>query len=313
MDMKKQTLVLGANGFIGSHLVDSLAQLGFQVVAFDRFSTDPQFAERPNVRVVRGDIFELPAVTEALQGVDFVIHAFSATTPYSADMDPYADIEKNLLHSARIFELCAQQKVKKVIYISSGGAIYGSSAENGRSARETDAALPISPYGIGKLAAERYLEYFQRKYGLRHVSYRLSNPYGPRQVTKQNQGVVPRFIENISRGETISLYGDGSSSRDYIYIEDAVRLISSTFEDCTQTVYNIGSGAQTSLSALIATLEQLLNKSAVIESVPEPPTFVHTSELDISRFTEEFDLRAELNFKDGIAKTIQYLRQQENT
>jgi UDP-glucose 4-epimerase len=305
MSSSKNVLVLGGNGFIGSHLVDALAAQDFNVVVFDHFSAPPQFNESSKIKTIKGDILDQAGLSAALEGIDYLVHAFSATTPYTADLDPYADIEKNLLASARIFELGAQKGVKKVVYISSGGAIYGASAENGKSAKETDIALPISPYGICKLATERYLEYFEKKSGLQHVSYRLSNPYGPRQVTKNNQGVIPRFIENISHDQPISLYGDASSSRDYIYIEDAVNLIAKTFESATQRVYNIGAGEQTSLKDLIAALEELLGKRANVTTQPEPKSFVHTTRLDISRFVSEFNLKPQISLKEGLAKTIQ--------
>lgn len=307
MSRKKRILVLGANGFIGSHLVDSLVQMDLEVIAFDRFSSEPRYNPSDDIKKIQGDIFTLSDVENALEDADYLMHTFSATTPYSADLDPFLDIDKNILNSARIFDLAGKIGVKKIIYISSGGAIYGASAENGKSANETDVALPISPYGISKLATERYLEFFERKYGIKHVSYRLSNPYGPRQITKHNQGVVPRFISNISANETINLYGDGSSSRDYIYIEDATHLITNTFEKSTHRVYNLGSGIQTTLTTLIDTLEELLGSNAHIKLLPEPASFVHTTQLDVSRFTDEFKQCARVDLKNGLSRTIEYL------
>jgi UDP-glucose 4-epimerase len=305
MDKPIKVLVLGANGFIGSHLVDALAaQPGLKVVAFDRFSRSAQYKAQPNIEQVKADIFNSDDVLTALQAVDYVIHAFSATTPYSADLDPYSDIDKNILNTVRILELCVKQKIKKVMYISSGGAIYGSSAENGAIAAETDQTLPISPYGISKLATERYLAYFERKYGLQHVSYRLTNPYGPRQVTKHNQGVVPRFVASIVQGKAITIYGNGSSSRDYIFIEDAVAMIVDSFATCKQQVYNIGSGQQTSVQALVEAIERQLATTAIIEYLPEPTTFVHSAQLSVSRFTAEFGERTLVDMAIGLDKTI---------
>lgn len=308
MDKAEGVLVLGGNGFIGSYLVDALAVEGYRVVALDRFRSKPQFNDHPNVSVLQGDIFDADIIEQALSQIAYVVHSFSATTPYSSDINPYFDIDKNLMNTVKIFEACAKQKVKKIVYISSGGAIYGASAENGRSAKETDVALPVSPYGIVKLATERYLEYFHKKYGIQHVSYRLSNPYGSRQTTKHNQGVVPLFIKNIKAGTTLKLYGDGSSSRDYIYVEDAAKLIARSFKDGQHTVYNLGSGKQTSLTELISILESLLNSEAKTESLPEPPSSVRTTQLDVSRFAEEFSMSYELELKEGLAKTIEQLQ-----
>jgi UDP-glucose 4-epimerase len=299
----KKCLVLGANGFIGSHLVDTLAREGYKVVAFDRFSHPSQFLKNENIMIVRGDVSEPSDVIAALNSVDTVFHCYSATTPYSSDIDPYSDITENLLGSVKIFELCVKQDVKKIVYISSGGAIYGSSAEKENGAKETDLPLPVSPYGICKLATERYLDYFSKKYGIKTISYRTSNPYGPRQITKHNQGVVPRFIEHIKERKPIMIYGDGSSSRDYIYIEDAANFIVSSFNIATQQTYNIGSGKQTSLKDLIKALEIVCGETAQVEYLPEPKTFSRMTQLDTTRFIEEFGKSTETSLEEGLSKT----------
>lgn len=305
MSKQKRCLVLGANGFIGSHIVDSLVGMNYKVIAYDRFSHTQGFKANDNISLVKGDIFDADNLASSLVGVDYVFHCFSATTPYTSDNDPYSDITQNLLNSVKIFELCAKANIQKLIYISSGGSIYGETAEYGHAAREDDPALPISPYGISKLATERYLAYFKRKYNLDHLIYRLSNPYGPRQMTKHNQGVVPRFIENISAGETISLYGDGTSARDYIFIEDAVRLISETFQKRTRhTIYNLGSGQPTTLEDMIHAIEHACGTKAKVEYVDEPLTFVHKSQIDVTRFRDEFHLEAHTSLNDGILKTV---------
>ncbi len=184
MQPLSETLVIGANGFIGSHLVDTLIKEGHNVRAFDRFSKPAQFKESENIEVFKGDLFQDDSLEKALEGIDYVFHSFSATTPSTADADPYTDINLNVLRNIQIFEKCVTAKVKKVLYVSSGGAIYGNIAEE-KAASEKDAPQPVSPYGIGKLASEHYLAYFKRKYGLDYVVYRLSNPYGPRQNDKK--------------------------------------------------------------------------------------------------------------------------------
>ena len=243
-------------------------------------------------------------IAGALVGVDYLIHSFSATTPASADLDPYTDISANLINSARIFEEAVKANIKKIVFISSGGVIYGPLSEH-KKAKETDPALPVSPYGISKLAIERYLGYFERKYGMNHITYRLSNPYGPRQVTKNNQGVVPAFIGHILSGEEITVVGDGSSSRDYIYIEDAAEMIVDSFsKNNLQDIYNLGSGSQTTVRGVLSEIEGISSLKAHVTHIEAPETFLTKAQLDVSRLFDEFGLRSETAFDEGMRKTL---------
>jgi UDP-glucose 4-epimerase len=303
---KKTYLVLGANGFIGSYLVERFSQShSIQVRAFDRYSKKPQFAVTDNVEIFKGNISLDRDIRHALKGVDYVMHCFSATTPFISDQNPYIDITENLIRSVKIFELCAAAGVEKIGFISSGGAVYGTLAEK-KVAHETDSPLPISPYGINKLCIEHYLEYFRRKYGIPYSIYRLTNPYGPRQVTKKKQGVIPTFIHQISNDEEITIYGDGKSSRDYIYIEDAALMIADSFERKNKhAIYNIGSGVQTSLNDIIDTLQQVMGKKIRVTYTEAPATFPQKTMVSVERFTQEFDLRSKTSLKKGLRLMIQ--------
>ena len=303
-------LVLGANGFIGSHIVDALAAADYKVRAFDRFGTPEQFQTADNVETVRGDLYDEMTLTSALENIDYVFHCFSATTPYSSDRDPVSDVEKNLLPSIKIFEQCVQAKVKKVVFISSGGAIYGPIAEE-KPASENDAASPVSPYGVNKLAIEGYLAYFKRKHGLEYVAYRLSNPYGPRQVTRNNQGVVPTFVEKISRGEEVTVIGNGTTSRDYVYIGDIGSMIAGSFAQAKQSIYNLGKGEQASLNDIIAALTDILKKEPIVKYVEEPKTFLKHAGISTERFEKEFDMSAETSLQAGLARTVEAFKAQE--
>jgi UDP-glucose 4-epimerase len=301
---RSRCLVLGANGFIGSHLVDAYAQAGHEVIAFDRYTVAPKFKEHAKVTVLKGDVLNLADIDAALLGVNLLVHAFSATTPATSDLDPYTDITSNILNSVKIFDQSVKAGVEKIAFISSGGVIYGPLAEK-RAAKEDDPASPVSPYGIGKLAIERYLAYFELQSQLQTITYRLSNPYGPRQVTKHNQGVVPAFYNEISEHRPIRLYGDGTSSRDYIFIEDAARIIATTsVMNNRHPVYNLGSGQQTSLNEVVASLEHALDTKAKVEYLDAPATFLQRAQISNSLITEEFGLTPSIDFSSGIAKTV---------
>lgn len=297
-------LILGANGFVGSYLVEQLARKrGVKVRAFDSFNRDPQFEVNDRIEIIKGDMFSNRSLRAAVKGATYVLHSFSATTPFISDNDPYADITRNLLRSVQLFEMCVKAGVKKVGFISSGGAVYGTTAEK-KVVDEDDAPLPVSPYGINKLAIEHYLEYFKRKHGLEYVTYRLTNPYGPRQVMRHKQGVIPIFFNKIMQDEEITVFGDGSMSRDYIYIEDAIKMMVTSFERGKHTLYNIGRGEQTSLNDIIDELRGLLHKDVRVAYKEAPKTFLQRTDVSIDRFCEEFGCPKFVSLHDGISKFI---------
>lgn len=296
--------MIGANGFVGSHLVDELVEAGYPVRAFGRFSGAAKFHPSKKVEIFAGDIFDDIAMVKALKGVDYVFHSFSATTPFASDADPYADITLNLLRNVQLLEQSIGAGIKKFIFISSGGAVYGSVAEHKR-ANETDAPLPVSPYGIGKLGTEYYLAYFNRKYGLDYVSYRLTNPYGSRQAVNNNQGVIPIFLGKVQSGEELVVYGDGTGSRDYIYIRDATKMIVESFaRETKHSIYNIGSGRQTNLNEIIAAIEVATGLKAKVSHVEAPKTFLQSAQVSINRFVKEFGTAPDTPLVKGLQKII---------
>lgn len=297
-------LVLGGNGFIGSHIVDKLVASGnMRVRVLDPFFRPPQFHPSKFVSKVTGDAFDPATLDRALKGVTYVVHSLAATNPFTADTDPYADIE-NLKRSVEIFEHCVRAGVKKVAFISSGGAVYGQLAEQ-KVATEGDIPMPVSPYGICKLATEHYMEYFKRKYGIEYVVYRLSNPYGPRQAFKKEQGVIPAFLRRILDNEEITILGDGTASRDYIYIEDAAAMIADSLPKQNKySVYNIGSGHQTALNEIITALERIFGKKVPTTYMEAPRTTLQKTDISIDRFREDFGNLSITNFDQGLSKTV---------
>ena len=171
-------------------------------------------------------------------------------------------------------------------------------------ASEEDRPEPISPYGICKLTIEHYLGYYQRKYGLSHIIYRLTNPYGPRQLVKQNQGVIPAFIGHVIGDEPITILGDGNASRDFIYIDDAVKMITGTFYKQTKyDVYNIGSGIQSSLAEIVSILAKETGKNIEINYEVAPKTFLAKTSVSIARY-EEFGKIDRTSLQNGLSKTL---------
>lgn len=302
-------LVLGANGFIGSHLVDSLAKADYEVRAFGRFrSSEAQFLSHPNIELFQGDYLNQSDVRAALKNVDFVFHFISTTTPATAEDNPLIDIDTNVRASVELFQLCVKARVKRVIYASSGGAIY-----NGDYGiySETDPTLPVSPYAIGKLTIENYLRYFQTKHGLHYTVFRMANPYGERQPFWRKQGVIPIFLEKICKDEPLLILGDGSMIRDYIYIGDLIEMIVATLRKKPKyPVYNLGSGRGYSVNEIVEAVKKVTKKEPKIESHPAPSTYAHKSVLNINRFVDEFGITPTTSLEKGMRVTYRYIRQE---
>jgi UDP-glucose 4-epimerase len=300
-------LVIGANGFIGSHLVDELVSRGHEVTAFDRFSNQQSAFSALGVRQIAGDFMNQSDVADAVRGQQLVFHFVSTTTPVTAENDPTLDVRTNIASSIELFQHCVDADVQKVFFASTGGAIYGDQPE--ASFAETVSPLPVSPYAIGKLAIEGYLRYFGTKYGLESTSFRISNPYGPRQRANKKQGVIPIFLSRMARGLPLTVYGDGSMVRDYLYVRDAVHMIGDTVGSASNhDMYNIGSGAGTSVSELLDVARKVTGIDPDIEVKPVPSTFLDRVVLDTSRFSSEFGYDGFVSLERGIADTWQHVK-----
>lgn len=306
-------VVLGASGFIGQHLTKSLAgTFDGDIVAFDRFSSHKlnishPFSEFTNVQAIAGNFFNRAEVSAVLEGATYVFHLVSSTNPAASAHDPFIDIDTNVRSTIELLELCVEHGVKKVIFPSSGGTVYGDVSSDKIS--EETVPVPRSPYGIGKLTIEHYLRYFQFTHELDYVVYRIANPYGPGQNIYGKQGVIPIFMHKFLLKEPLVVFGDGSMVRDYLYIDDLIHMISATYDKenkCNE--YNIGSGSGTTVNELIRVIEHCTGHTAERQSTETPPTFVHKSVLDISRFTSEFDMRPTTPLETGIARTWDYVK-----
>ena len=211
-------LVVGGNGFLGSHLVDALAaQEGTFIRAFDMFGNGEHW-KASGVEAFDGNFLNTDDIARAVSGMDVVVHMLSTTDPATAENDPTLDVRTNIQGSIDLFRACVDAGVGHVYYASSGGTIYGD--QDKESYCEDDRTLPVSPYGIGKLTIENYMRFFARKYDLKSTSLRISNPYGTRQNPHKRQGIIPIFLRHVLNGEALTVMGDGSMFRDYIYVED---------------------------------------------------------------------------------------------
>jgi UDP-glucose 4-epimerase len=303
-------LVVGANGFIGSNLVDELVRSGHTVTAFDRFSSNTAMFTSEGVNTVAGDFMNVSDIAEAVHGQDFVFHFLSTTTPATAENDPTMDVRTNIASSIELFQHSVDAGVQKIFFASTGGAIYGD--QPGEHLNERLRPLPVSPYAIGKLAIEGYLRYFRTKYGIDTVSFRISNPYGPRQRPHKKQGVIPIFLHRMQAGLPIVLFGDGTMVRDYQYVDDTVKMIAGTVgHSLDHDVYNIGSGRGATLTDVLEVMKKVTGIEPMIEHKPTPSTYLDRVVLDVSRYQEQFGFTEPLALEDGIRATWEHLVREE--
>lgn len=294
-------LVIGGNGFLGSHVVDALAADGHEVTVFDRFSAGVSFVS-PGVRKIAGEFLNSADMRGALKGQQLVFHFLSTTTPASAENDPMLDVRTNIAASIELFEAAVDADIERLTFASTGGAIYGDHDQ--LVLDESVVPLPVSPYAIGKLAIEGYLRYFRRKFGLSSVSLRISNPYGPRQRPNKRQGVVPIFLHNALAGVPLTVFGNGSMVRDFIFAEDAARMIAATAgRESAHDTYNLGSEEGHTVSEVLEVVRAVTGRDIEVVSRPLPPTFVERVVLDTSRYREEFGVLPTVPLEDGVRRT----------
>lgn len=300
-------LVVGGNGFLGSHVVDALVAAGHEVAVFDRFVEHRLNYAAAGVERITGDFLNKGDVRAAVEGVDVVLHFLSTTDPATAESDPTLDIRTNVTSSVELFTACVSAGVEKVYFASTGGAIYGDQSRT--VFREDDVTLPISPYAIGKLTIENYLRYFRRTHGLQSTTFRISNPYGTRQDPGKRQGVIPIFLRAIAEGRPVTVFGDGSMVRDYVFVADMADMVARAVTAGTRDdLYNLGSGEGCSLLDLLDVVAAVTGVTPEIVHRPRPATFVDHVTLDTARFTAEFGPTMLTPLHEGVARTWEELR-----
>lgn len=294
-------MVFGGCGFIGSHLVDELLSQGHSVRVFDR---SYELFRHPldNIEYMIGDFGNRGMVSSAVKDIDIVFHLISTTVPKTSNDDPVFDVSSNLIETLYLLETCVKKKVKKVVFISSGGTVYGTPEKV--PVEENSQTNPICSYGISKLAIEKYLFLFHKLHGLDYTIIRPSNPYGPRQNPKNIQGAVSVFLGNTLEKQPITIWGDGTVSRDFLFIKDLVDgIIKATFLKSDHRIFNIGSSTGTSLTSLVAMIRKAtLNDIEVIYE--ESRSFdVPELVLDTKRAWNELRWRPNTNMLDGLRVT----------
>jgi UDP-glucose 4-epimerase len=302
-------LVLGGAGFIGSHLSVGLLQAGHRVRVFDRPHLDSLafLARRGDCEILTGDFLNPQDLARALHGVEIVFHLVSTTLPQNSNENPRYDVETNLLGTLRLLQLCREHGVRKVVFVSSGGTVYG--VPKTIPVDEAHPTQPTCSYGIHKLAIEKYLHLEHMQHGLDYCVLRPANLYGERQRPDVAQGAVAVFLDRALGGKAIRIWGDGSVVRDYVYVGDAVgAFLKAMAYGGEEKVFNIGSGTGTSLNQLVAEIQAALGRPLKVEYQPPRGFDVPVNILDSSLAGRLLGWSAGTTLAAGIRRTHDWLR-----
>jgi UDP-glucose 4-epimerase len=305
-----KALVTGGNGFIGTHLVDLLVAEGHTVRVLDRYPSRFR-TDRPEVEYQCGDLENLHEVEEAVKGIDWVFHLAYSTVPQSSNDDPVHDIRSNLAATVQFLNECVKEKIRKFVFISSGGTVYGTPRTSPIS--EDHPNDPICSYGITKLAIEKYLHLFEQIHGLKYVVTRISNPYGELQNPNAKQGAVGVFLGHVARNQPITIWGDGEVVRDYIYIGDTVRgLLSAAKYEPSQhsdpRIFNIGCGRGRSLNEIVSAIREVVGPQIEVRYTEARAVDVPENVLDISRAEKYLGWKPEVELTEGIRASWNWIK-----
>ncbi len=305
--------VLGGGGFIGSTIIDRLLLDGHHIRVFERprIGSYRAFSAKEQVEWLNGDFMSQHDIREAVRGADAVMHLVSTTLPKSSNDDPIFDVQSNLVASIQLLRIMVEESVGRIIFISSGGTVYG--RPHYLPMDERHPTEPQVSYGITKLAIEKYISMFHSLYGLKPVILRVANPFGERQRVETAQGAVAVFLDRVLRGQTIEVWGDGSVERDYIHVSDVAEAFSSalTYEGLEQ-VFNVATGLGTSLNELLRIIESVTGRSPKVLYKAARAFDVPVSILDNRRACQELGWTPLIGLNEGISRTARWIQGQLN-
>ncbi|MDC7825599.1 NAD-dependent epimerase/dehydratase family protein [Pseudomonas sp. BLCC-B13] len=303
--------VFGGGGFIGSTIVDRLLRDGHAVRVFERPRVAPYriFAAHEQVEWITGDLLSRHDVGCALEGADAVFHLVSTTLPKSSNEDPIYDVQSNLVASLQMLDAMIEQKVPKIVFISSGGTVYGRPRYT-----PIDEQHPTEPevsYGITKLAIEKYLQMYGRLHNIKPVILRVTNPYGERQRIETAQGAVGVFLHRALNGQPIEIWGDGTVQRDFLHVSDVADAFAQALTYTgSETVFNISSGKGLSLNELINMIEKVNN--CPIERIYKParPFDIPINFLCNKLAKKELGWTPMVKIEDGLTRTSSWMKKE---
>jgi len=296
-------LVTGGAGFIGSNLVDELIKIGHKVAVIDNLSTGKKEYLNPKAKFYKIDIGS-PAISKIFkrEKFDYVFHLAAQIDVRISVDNPELDNKINVLGAVNILKNCSKYKVKKIIFSSTGGAIYGEAKIVPTA--ESYPADPVSPYGIHKLTFEKYLNYFYQVYGQKYTALRFANVYGPRQYRGGEAGVVSIFIDNLVNNKPSQVFGDGKQTRDYVYVSGIVSALVAAIKTNFTGVINIGTAKEIDLWEIIKYIEKATGEKFNYKKMPAKLGEQRRSSLDYARAKKILKWQPLIKLEEGIRRTI---------
>jgi len=303
----KKVLVTGGAGFIGSHLVDRLLKEGCKVAVIDNLSSGKKENLAKKARFYKLDV-ENPGISRVFkkEKLEIVFHLAAQIDLRKSVNDPVSDAKTNILGSLNVLENCRKFGVKKIVFASTGGAIYGEvkTIPTG----ENYPVQPLSPYGIAKLATEKYLEYYLAIFNLPFVALRLANVYGPRQDSQGEAGVIAIFCGRMLSAKPAQISGSGFQTRDFVFVQDVVAAFIKAMETTKTGIYNIGTGQETDINSIFRKLKKLTGSKIKEKHGAQKPGEQKRSCLDWSKARKELGWRPREALDEGLKKTIKWFK-----
>lgn len=304
--MSGSVLVTGGAGFIGSHIAEAFLAAGWSVTCLDDLSRGKREQVPDGAHFVHADVRSREAFEAIADGGFDVINHQAAQIDVRVSVDePAHDASINLVGFANVLGAAAAGKVRRVVFASSGGVVYGDPEVI--PTPEPTANLPISPYGVSKLAGEHYLRVLGTLHGFEGVAMRYSNVYGPRQDPKSEAGVVSIFVSRILEGKPLTIFGDGEQTRDYVFVRDVARanVLASTAavsrgDRLDVPAFNIATGTETTVNALARHVMRALGREVPVEHAPPRPGELARSCLDVSKAREALGWSPQVTFDEGL-------------
>ena len=306
-------LLLGAAGFIGTNLTIELAKkTEDEITLVDRskaFFKPIVSMDLKNVHILEADLTVDMDFDSILKDQEVVYHLVSTTVPTTSNQHISQELVSNVIFSANLFEACIRCGVKKVVFVSSGGTVYGKEVDC--PLKEKTATNPISSYGVQKITIEKLLYLYRYMYGLDYRIIRLANPYGPYQRPNGVLGAVTTFTYKALKGDEITVYGDGSVVRVFIYIDDAIRAIMKIVNgENKHRTFNLGCGYGTSIKQVLETIEKALGIKLNVSYLEGRKVDVPVNYLDISRYEKYYGALNPISLEDGIRKTADFMKKE---
>jgi UDP-glucose 4-epimerase len=304
---KGKVLVTGGAGFIGSHIVDLFVRSGYKVIVADDLSSGKTENVNKEAVLYKIDIRDKKIKDLILdEKIDYLDHHAAQISVSRSVKDPYFDADVNVLATINILEACKEAKVKKVIFASSGGTVYGDVKKFPTT--EKFPFAPTSPYGISKTTIEYYLRFYYNEHKLKYTALRYSNVYGPRQDPHGEAGVVAIFCNLMLTGKTPTINGDGKYIRDYVYCEDVARANLFALESNLVGGFNVGTSKGTDVNVLFNNIAKAMNFKEKAKHGPARPGDLRKSILSYALIQKKLNWKPKMELIDGLSKTVDFFR-----